>query len=74
MALVSASAEHEGDDEGDEDAEMELCDKDFVISELLKLTVNLDYADETGRRKMFALIRRSDSNGASVLTSNHRRP
>jgi hypothetical protein len=59
MALVSASAERENEDEEDEDAEMELGDKEFVISELLKLAVNLDYADETGRRKMFALIRRS---------------
>lgn len=58
MALISASAEREerGEEE-DEESEMEQGDKEFVISELLKLAVNLDYADETGRRKMFALIR-----------------
>ncbi|KIJ99866.1 hypothetical protein K443DRAFT_132899 [Laccaria amethystina LaAM-08-1] len=32
-------------------------DKEFVISELLKLAVNLDYTDEIGRRKMFQLVR-----------------
>lgn len=57
MALVTAQAERPEDEEEDEDAEMELGDKEFIISELLKLAVNLDYADETGRRKTFALIR-----------------
>ena len=48
----------EGEEE-DEESEMERGDKEFIISELLKLAVNLDYADETGRRKMFALVRKS---------------
>ncbi|KAF8317697.1 hypothetical protein DL93DRAFT_527157 [Clavulina sp. PMI_390] len=56
MQLVTTQAERQ-DDEEDEDAEMELGDKIFIISELLRLAVNLDYADETGRRKTFALIR-----------------
>jgi condensin complex subunit 3 len=29
----------------------------FVVGELLRLAVNLDYADEIGRRKMFQLAR-----------------
>lgn len=33
----------------------------FVVGELLKLAVHLDYADETGRRKMFQLTRTSIS-------------
>lgn len=37
--------------------EEERHDKEFVISELLKLAVNLDYTDEIGRRKMFQLVR-----------------
>jgi condensin complex subunit 3 len=37
-----------------EDARM---DKEFVIGEMLKLAVNLDYTDEIGRRKMFSLVR-----------------
>jgi condensin complex subunit 3 len=43
-----------GADEGSED---ERIDKEFVIGEMLKLAVNLDYADEIGRRKMFQLVR-----------------
>lgn len=50
----------EGEEE-DEESEMERGDKEFIISELLRLAVNLDYADETGRRKMFALVRKSHS-------------
>ncbi|KAF8424272.1 nuclear condensing complex subunit [Boletus edulis BED1] len=34
-----------------------LLDAEFVISEMLKLAVNLDYADEIGRRKMFQFVR-----------------
>ena len=33
----------------------------FIVGELLKLAMHLDYADETGRRKMFQLTRRSSS-------------
>jgi len=31
--------------------------QEFMLTELLKLAVNLDYADEIGRRKMFQLVR-----------------
>jgi condensin complex subunit 3 len=34
-------------------------DKEFIIGEMLKLAVNLDYSDEMGRRKMFSLVRES---------------
>ncbi|OBZ78081.1 Condensin complex subunit 3 [Grifola frondosa] len=48
-------------DEEDEEErarkEDERLDKEFVIGEILKLAVNLDYADEIGRRKMFQLVR-----------------
>ncbi|KAF9234460.1 nuclear condensing complex subunit [Melanogaster broomeanus] len=37
--------------------EDERLDKEAIISEMLKLAVNLDYADEIGRRKMFQLVR-----------------
>ncbi|KIK98064.1 hypothetical protein PAXRUDRAFT_824294 [Paxillus rubicundulus Ve08.2h10] len=37
--------------------EDERLDKEFIIGEMLKLAVNLDYADEIGRRKMFQLVR-----------------
>jgi condensin complex subunit 3 len=29
----------------------------FIVGELLRLAIHLDYADETGRRKMFQLSR-----------------
>ncbi|TDL22781.1 ARM repeat-containing protein [Rickenella mellea] len=45
----------EGEDESDK--ETDLADMEFVMGELLKLAVNLDYADEIGRRKMFALVK-----------------
>jgi len=35
--------------------------RELVISELLKLAVNLDYSDEIGRRKTFQLVRASFS-------------
>lgn len=38
--------------------EEERLDREFIISEMLKLAVNLDYADEIGRRKMFQLVRK----------------
>ncbi|KAF9008698.1 nuclear condensing complex subunit [Cyathus striatus] len=45
---------------GEEDKvhkEEALLDQEFIICEMLKLAVNLDYADEIGRRKMFQLVR-----------------
>jgi condensin complex subunit 3 len=41
--------------QGEDDYERQ--DKEFIVGEMLKLAVNLDYADEIGRRKMFALVR-----------------
>ena len=38
-----------------EEARME---REFIIGEILRLAVNLDYADEIGRRKMFQLVRK----------------
>ncbi|OAX38286.1 hypothetical protein K503DRAFT_718426 [Rhizopogon vinicolor AM-OR11-026] len=40
--------------EEEEDARV---DKEFVIGEMLNVSVILDYADEIGRRKMFLLVR-----------------
>jgi len=37
--------------------EEERMSQEFILTELLKLVVNLDYADEIGRRKMFQLVR-----------------
>lgn len=40
---------------------VEYVEKSFVVAELCKMAVNLDYSDEIGRRKMFQLARRSTS-------------
>ncbi|KAJ7722735.1 nuclear condensing complex subunit [Mycena maculata] len=42
------------DDDEKEEARLA---KEFTVSEMLRLAVNLDYSDEIGRRKMFALVR-----------------
>lgn len=48
-ALVGLANEEVGD----------IDEKAFVVGELLRLALNLDYADEIGRRKMFQLARES---------------
>lgn len=41
-----------------EDREEARMEREFIIGEILRLSVNLDYADEIGRRKMFQLVRK----------------
>lgn len=48
--------EDEEEEERKQMVEEERTDREFVIGEMLKLAVNLDYADEIGRRKMFQLV------------------
>ena len=60
MGIIDAAQEARafGDaDEGNKD-EGEAADKRFILKQLMRLSLNLDYADEIGRRKMFQLIRR----------------
>lgn len=63
--LVGAASEEEA---GDVD------ERAFIVGELLKLAVHLDYADETGRRKMFQLTSKLERTDLSVakLTSEGR--
>ena len=42
---------YEGDEEGD------TVEQEFIIEQLLHIAKTLDYSDEVGRRKMFALLR-----------------
>jgi condensin complex subunit 3 len=44
------------DEERDRRAD-ESFNKECIIAELLKIAVNVDYADEIGRRSMYALVR-----------------
>ncbi|EJU03066.1 ARM repeat-containing protein [Dacryopinax primogenitus] len=50
-SLIAQGAELEANQEVAKDEAI------FMLGELCKLAVNLDYADEIGRRKMFSLIR-----------------
>jgi len=46
------------DENEDVDAlEEELGKKEVILNELLKITLNLDYGDEIGRRKLFSVVR-----------------
>lgn len=56
-ALRALDANEQPDHDADERLDDLLLDAEFVIAEMLKLAVNLDYADEIGRRKMFQLVR-----------------
>jgi condensin complex subunit 3 len=58
MEIVSHDLAELANDDAESEGEMKKSDKEFAISELLKLAVNLDYADEIGRRKMFGLVRK----------------
>jgi condensin complex subunit 3 len=42
----------------DEPLPIEYVERTFVVAELCKMAVNLDYSDEIGRRKMFQLARK----------------
>jgi condensin complex subunit 3 len=50
------TAQNEDEDEEIDEKQEEM---EFLIGEMLKLAVHLDYADEIGRRKMFGLVRES---------------
>ena len=56
-ALRAPDVNERIDRDADEYLDDLLLDAEFVIAEMLKLAVNLDYADEIGRRKMFQLVR-----------------
>ncbi|KAH9883887.1 condensin subunit Cnd3 [Xylariomycetidae sp. FL2044] len=45
----------EDDDEEDEDT----VEQEFIVEQLLHIALTLDYSDEVGRRKMFALLRQA---------------
>lgn len=44
---------------GDEDAEDDTVEQEFIVEQLLHIALTLDYSDEVGRRKMFALLRQT---------------
>lgn len=42
-----------------EDDEEDTVEQEFIVEQLLHIALTLDYSDEVGRRKMFALLRQS---------------
>lgn len=42
----------------EEEIEEQIHDCIFSLGEMLKMAIHLDYSDESGRRKMFSLIRK----------------
>ena len=44
------------EDEENDELEEELAKREVVMSELLRMTLKLDYADEIGRRKVFSVV------------------
>ncbi|KAI1372965.1 condensin subunit Cnd3 [Hypoxylon crocopeplum] len=46
-------------DNVDEDEEEDTVEQEFIVEQLLHIILTLDYSDEVGRRKMFALLRQS---------------
>ncbi|KAL0931630.1 nuclear condensin complex subunit [Colletotrichum truncatum] len=45
--------------EGEEEEEEDTVEQEFIVEQLLHIAITLDYSDEVGRRKMFALLRQS---------------
>lgn len=45
--------------EDDEEEEENTIEQEFIVEQLLHIILTLDYSDEVGRRKMFALLRQS---------------
>lgn len=43
-------------EEEDEELEEELARREVIMSELLRMALKLDYADEIGRRKVFSVV------------------
>ena len=69
--FLKEGIEDEEEDERKQMVEEERTDREFVIGEILKLAVNLDYADEIGRRKMFQLVSKYNGYGGfTILDTN----
>ncbi|EFX00217.1 nuclear condensin complex subunit [Grosmannia clavigera kw1407] len=57
-AIRQADAKEAQVDE-EEDEEEDTVEQEFIVEQLLHIALTLDYSDEVGRRKMFALLRQS---------------
>lgn len=58
----------EDDDDDADSRDEKMADEEFMMSELLRLSLLLDYSDEIGRRKMFSVIRKWLSGRSTVAS------
>lgn len=58
----------EEDDDDADSRDEKMADEEFMMSELLRLSLLLDYSDEIGRRKMFSVIRKWLSGPSTVAS------
>ncbi|KAI0103081.1 condensin subunit Cnd3 [Hypoxylon sp. NC0597] len=57
--LIEAIRSINNRDAAEEDEEEDTVEQEFIVEQLLHIILTLDYSDEVGRRKMFALLRQS---------------
>ncbi|KAI2601893.1 condensin subunit Cnd3 [Hypoxylon sp. NC1633] len=57
--LIKAIRRVNSKDNGNEDEEEDTVEQEFIVEQLLHIILTLDYSDEVGRRKMFALLRQT---------------
>ena len=57
LTQLRLGIQDEDDDQSIDEKEQELNERVFVLGEMLKMMVLLDFSDEIGRRKVFGFIR-----------------
>ncbi|KAI1641828.1 condensin subunit Cnd3 [Daldinia loculata] len=57
--LIEAIKRVNNQDNVEEDEEEDTVEQEFIVEQLLHIILTLDYSDEVGRRKMFALLRQT---------------
>lgn len=58
VEALKRAAQQEGGEEEEEEEE-DTVEQEFIVEQLLHISMTLDYSDEVGRRKMFTLLRQS---------------
>ncbi|GAP93070.1 putative condensin subunit Cnd3 [Rosellinia necatrix] len=57
--LIAAIRRINDQNDVEEDEEEDTVEQEFIVEQLLHIVLTLDYSDEVGRRKMFALLRQA---------------
>ncbi|KAI1362235.1 nuclear condensing complex subunit [Xylaria arbuscula] len=57
--MIEAIRRVNNQDNVEEDEEEDTIEQEFIVEQLLHIILTLDYSDEVGRRKMFALLRQA---------------